>query len=99
MSRDPDHWGQHRQAEIFPPGTTLELRRYRAPSPEWGHEHCIFCWAKLVDPELSDEYRQLVERDPEILTSGYTAGDTDQWVCPSCFEEFAARFEWTAQEN
>jgi hypothetical protein len=98
MSREPDHWGQFDQGRIFPPGTTLELRAYRAPRPEWDHDHCIFCWAKLMDPSLSDASRRMIEKDPEILTAGYTGeANGAEWVCPSCFEEFSARFEWRAK--
>jgi hypothetical protein len=95
MSRDPDHWGQTGQEDIFPTGTTLELRPYRAHKATWGHDHCIFCWAKFMDPELSDASRRAVESDSEILTSGYTVGPPGgEWVCPRCFEEFAERFDW-----
>lgn len=51
-----------------------------------------------MDPELSDACQRAVERDSEILISGYTAGPPGrEWVCPSCFEEFAARFDWQAK--
>ncbi len=97
MSRKPDHWGQTGQDRIFPPGTTLELRPYRAPRPTWDHDHCIFCWAKFMDPEATGPSRRAVESDPEILTSGYTSGpDSGRWVCPRCFEEFAERFDWSS---
>lgn len=98
MSREPDYWGQDGQEKIFPPGTTLELRRYRTHKPSWDHDHCIFCWAKLMDPDLSEASRRAVEEDPQILTSGYTTGPVGgEWVCPSCFEEFAERFEWRSR--
>jgi len=97
VARQPDDWGQFGQEETFPPGTTLELRRYRTHRPGWDHDHCIFCWAKLMDPDLSEASRRAVENDPKILTSGYSKGPSGgEWVCPSCFEEFAARFGWTA---
>jgi hypothetical protein len=98
MARDPDHWGQTDQERIFPPGTALELRRYRTHRASWDHDHCIFCWATLMDPELSDACRRAVEGDSEILISGYTVGPPGgEWVCPNCFEEFAARFDWQAR--
>ena len=100
MSRDPDHWGQSGQEDIFPPGTTLELRPYRTHKASWDHDHCIFCWAKLMDPELSEASRRAVENDPEILTSGYTAGPVGgEWVCPSCFDEFVERFGWKIEAD
>lgn len=98
MAREPDHWGQGGQEEIFPPGTELELKSYRAPRSGWDHDHCIFCWAKFMDPTLSDESRRAIMDDPEILTAGYTVepGGGD-WVCPNCFDEFAARFAWSSK--
>ncbi len=80
--RDPGHWGQFGQEDIFPAGTALELRPYKAPRPGWDHDHCIFCWEKFIESGSS------------TLTAGYTAEPADEWVCPSCFEEFAERFGW-----
>ena len=95
MPRDPDHWGRTGQEHTFPPGTTLELKPYRTHKASWDHDHCIFCWAKLMDPELSAESRRAVEGNPEILIAGYTVGPPGgEWVCPSCFDEFAERFDW-----
>jgi len=100
MPRDPDHWGQTGQEEIFPPGTTLELKPYRTHKASWDHDHCIFSWAKLMDPELSNADGRAVERDSEILTSGYTVGSSGgEWVCPRCFEEFAGRFDWQSKAD
>jgi hypothetical protein len=97
VQREPDHWGQGGQEKFFPPGTTLELRPYRTHRPDWDHDHCIFCWAKLMDPGLSEASRAAVESDPSILTSGYSTGPAGgEWVCPSCFDEFAERLGWTA---
>jgi hypothetical protein len=51
-----------------------------------------------MDPELSEASRRAVENDPEILTSGYTAGPVGgEWVCPSCFDEFVERFGWKVE--
>lgn len=100
MSRAPDHWGQSGQEDIFPPGTTMELRPYRGPRPEWDHDHCIFCWGKFMDPTLSDESRQAIESDPEIMTAGYTVGsDGGDWVCPACFDEFSGAFAWSVKNG
>jgi hypothetical protein len=98
MPREPDHWGRTGQEQVFPPGTTLELRRYRPHRPGWDHDHCIFCWAKLMDPDLSQASLRAIEDDQQILTSGYTAGPVGgDWVCPSCFEEFAKQFGWRSE--
>jgi hypothetical protein len=51
-----------------------------------------------MDPELSDASRRAVESDAEILTAGFTVGPPGgEWVCPSCFEEFAERFQWQSK--
>ena len=98
MARDPDHWGQTGQEDVFPPGSQLELRPYESLRDSWDHDHCIFCWAKFLDPGSSEASRIAIESDPEILTSGYTAGPAGgEWVCPSCFEEFADRFSWRSK--
>jgi hypothetical protein len=98
MAREPDYWGQDGQDEIFPPGTELELRAYRAPSAEWDHDHCIFCWARFI--EASGPQAEEIGRDPDSLQVGYTAGpEGGEWVCPSCFDEFADRFAWTTSSG
>jgi hypothetical protein len=84
MPRDPDFWGQFEQEKVFPPGSILVLQPYRAPRPSWDHDHCIFCWAKFAE-----------QPGPAILVAGYSTVPTNhEWVCPSCFEEFADRFAW-----
>jgi hypothetical protein len=99
MARQEDDWrlvGQERYLK----GATLTWRRYRAPSDTWEHDHCQFCWAKFMDPDFSDAHRRQVEEHPEVLTEGYatpTAHDGPAgylWVCKSCFDDFAERFEW-----
>jgi hypothetical protein len=41
---------------------------------------------------------------PDALTEGYTTtaehehGDGYHWICPSCFNDFAERFEWRVVE-
>jgi hypothetical protein len=53
-----------------------------------------------MDPELSESSRRAVEGDPEILTAGYTVGPPGgEWVCPTCFKEFAGRFDWQVKAS
>ncbi len=57
----------------------------------WDHDHCDFCWAKFMAPEIAD-------RNPEMLAAGYTIASEERstfWICPSCFEDFKERFAWT----
>lgn len=51
-------------------------------SPE-EHDHCSFCWATFAAPG-----------SPDALQVGYTTPDRYHWVCPECFADFCAQFEW-----
>jgi hypothetical protein len=86
-------------------GAELARKPYKARSAAWEHDHCEFCWAKFIDPTFSAEHRAMVERDPEVLTEGYTTTDAHPkgadyyWVCPACFDDFAERFQWIVVGN
>ena len=60
---------------------TLYLRKYKAPKPEWDHDHCDLCWA-----ELSER--------PDTLNEGYAFRDNSRWICPKCFADFRETFRW-----
>ena len=81
--------------ESYLQGVTLELKAYRRWSESWDHDHCEFCWVKLVEPaDAADE-------PGEVLSEGYatTAEHPDgaeyHWICTQCFDDFAERFEWS----
>ena len=90
----PDDWRRAGQESELQPGTALVLTPYKARSPTWEHEHCLFCFAKFMDPSFSEAHRRLVAEDPEILTEGYTTTDEHEqgaewhWVCPQCAGDF-----------
>lgn len=99
MASEPDDWrltGQEADLQ----DATLVRQPYRAHSPAWEHEHCAFCWAKFMDPNFSEDHRSFIAEHPEILTEGYTTtaehphGAERHWICPACFDDFAARFAW-----
>lgn len=81
-------------------GAELSWKRYHAHSQTWEHEHCVFCWAKFMDPDFSEAHFQHIAEHPEVLTEGYTTTDTHaegaayHWICKPCFDDFAERFEW-----
>jgi hypothetical protein len=81
-------------------GAALTWKRYHARSPTWEHEHCVFCWAKFMDPDFSDADRRHIAEHPDVLTEGYaTTAEHDQgadyhWICKPCFDDFAVRFQW-----
>jgi hypothetical protein len=60
-----------RGQEEYLQGATLMRKRYKAWSEDWEHDHCEFCWAKFMDPELSPEHAQFISDHPEILTEGF----------------------------
>jgi hypothetical protein len=88
------------QETDLPPGTNLHRQAYRARSAESEHAHCVFCFAKFMDPDFSEAHRRVVEQDPEVLTQGHTTtadhagGAGSVWVCPRCVEDFAGEFGW-----
>lgn len=81
-------------------GASLVRKRYRAWSESWDHEHCAFCWATFVDPDLSEANRRAVAGHADILAEGYTTtaehehGADYHWICEACFADFAERFRW-----
>lgn len=61
---------------------TVYRRRWKAPSAEWDHDHCTFCWAKFMEA-------------PDALREGYTTAEGEHWICLRCFKDFRDRFGWT----
>lgn len=85
MSAGSQDWRLTGQ-EAYLTGATFERRSYNPPSKDWDHEHCEFCWAKLMPKGATD--------DPSVLGSGYVT-DADRWVCDRCFADFRDKFGWT----
>jgi hypothetical protein len=87
--------------EAYLLGATLTLRRYQAPSGNWEHEHCAFCWATFLDENYSEASSASLREDPALLGEGYTNEHSDRasagehWICPACFEDFREDFAWT----
>jgi hypothetical protein len=49
-------------------GATVKWADYKAPSPEWDHDHCQFCWSKFM------------ESGSDVLTTDYVTVDIAQSV-------------------
>ena len=83
MSTEPD-W-RLRGQEQYLQGATLVWRIYLngTGNPKWDHDHCEFCWAKFMVEDL-----------PEVLHEGYSTEDRSHWICPDCFNDFNAQFQW-----
>jgi hypothetical protein len=81
-------------------GAEWVRKRYHAASEAWEHDHCEFCWAKLMDPDFSPEHRRFIAEHPEVRTEGYATtaahpdGADSHWVCEACFSDLAGRFGW-----
>lgn len=81
-------------------GAALVWMSYRASSETWEHDHCVFCWAKFMDPNTSPAARRFIEEHPEVLIEGYTTtgehehGAGYHWICEQCHDDFADLFEW-----
>jgi len=99
MVADDSDWRLTGQ-ESYLQGAELVWKRYRARSESWEHDQSEFCWAKIMDPAVSEARRQHIEAHPDVLTEGYTTtaehehGADYHWICKPCFEDLAGRFRW-----
>lgn len=102
----PDDW-RLRGQEDFLQGATLVRKRYRATETN-DHDHCEFCWRKFMDPGFSAAHAQSIAADPWILIEGYAVigrapeGSRTEfywWVCPTCVQDFQAKFGWKVLEH
>jgi hypothetical protein len=61
------------------------------------HDHRAFCWAEFAQPGTP------VHTESTLYEGFATAGppsdpkDDYWWVCPSCYEDFRERLEWTTR--
>ena len=74
--------------EKYLKGVALRLRKFHVAvgHPAWDHEHCDFCWAKIVEKKESE--------DSELLMEAYATEDGAHWICPKCVEDFRVQFGW-----
>ena len=64
---------------------------WRPSQPDWDHDHCSFCMAKISD--------RPVDGDTEYNAAWVTSNDEYHWVCPVCFEDFRESFRWTVDPD
>ena len=64
---------------------------YRVRRPDWTHDHCVGCWAKLMEPGVEGDD---IIHEGYATTEDYTRGADYDWVCPSCYELFRDDMEW-----
>jgi hypothetical protein len=71
------------------PGTEFVRRAYEPWSPQWDHDHCSMCGAKLS----ATHDRGSID-EGYATTATYARGAGYEWVCPPCFDDFAEEFGW-----
>jgi hypothetical protein len=92
-----DDWRLRDQADYLQKAR-LRFLRYNKLSEEWDHDHCVFCWAKIMDD-------QDPLAPPDSLHEGYATSADRQlmedyyWICVPCFDDFKEQFEWHVQEG
>jgi len=90
---DPNDWRLTQGADVFLRDAELQWKTYRKWSDQWDHDHCVFCWAKFVEPSAYAWY--LENRSAaNVYTEGYTTTQAHEsgagyyWVCQPCFDDF-----------
>lgn len=89
MALTPQQWKddwRNRGQESFLQGATLHSADYTAPSEEWTHDHCEFCWATFSEDPAPDEFPR-----------GYTTSDCRHWICQECFHDLKDIFSWQTE--
>ena len=85
--------------------SALVWQSYERPSDTWDHDHCVLCFAKLMDTAnppkdvLNAAYTDDVSSDapapstdPRMVPA--PAGSRT-WVCRACAKAFQDAFRWT----
>lgn len=101
MSVEKNDWRRMGQESFLRPGTRFVLKRYRAYSETWEHDHCAMCTVKFMDPSsaaamaspMSD-----VAVEGYATTSEFERGADYEWVCCNCFADFGEEFGWLTAE-
>ena len=79
MPIEKDDWRLRNQLTYLK-GVTWRWSRF--PDDASDHEHCEFCWAKLM-----------AKPGPDILLEGYVSPG-GRWICKTCFDDFKDMFGW-----
>ena len=64
------------------------VAEFKKFSDDWNHEHCEFCFAKFME-----------KGNENTIQEGYCSLDNQNWICPTCYEDFKERFKWTLVEH
>lgn len=92
MKPTDSDWRLTNQEEYLK-GISLRLKefRIRKGKENWNHEHCEFCWQKIVTKEKVKEY------EAEVISETYTNENETRWICPKCFTDFNEQFVWNIE--
>ena len=96
MPARDDDWRLMGQ-ERFLLGATLVHARWRAPRPDWNHDHCEFCGIEFANRRAHDGEGP-VQRG-YTTTEQHARGAGYHWICDGCFADFAERFRWHVVEE
>ncbi|CUI07269.1 hypothetical protein [Massilia antarctica] len=80
---DPDDWRLDNPPD-WCQDAVLFFTSYKQPSAAWDHDHCSFCHQKIAEPHI-----------PEAMPQAWLFAPKNEWVCPPCFDDLAAYFNWT----
>jgi DNA-directed RNA polymerase subunit RPC12/RpoP len=75
-----DDWRLTNQEEyLF--GKTLILKKFIPTKTD--HEHCEFCWQKIMAKDT-----------PDVVREAYSTENEYYWICIDCFNDFRDMFKW-----
>ncbi len=86
MSTRSTDW-RLRGQERYLKGQSVRLQKFQIRNADWEHEHCIFCWRKIVDDPAK------YSRQAEVIVEAYATKDEKHWICPQCLSHFHQRFQ------
>ena len=72
-------------------GLAFRWQAYRAPRPDWDHDHCEGCMAKFAEIDGEDVLREGYASDARFKDRpGYY-----DWICADCFRDLKEELNWT----
>jgi hypothetical protein len=94
---------RHLETQPYLRGANFIRKPYRAHRPGWEHDHCVACWATLIEPSTiagwSIEEAADVVHEGYATTADFVRGAEYDWICVPCFELFCEVMEWKHVSN
>jgi len=82
---DKNDW-RLRNQEDYLMNAQLVKKEYTAPSANWNHDHCEFCWATFSENEGD-------------LHEGFCTLDKKNWICEQCYQDFKEMLHFAVVEE